>query len=51
MKKWENGVIMDMTPEEEAEMERQTREAEEMERNRPLTAEELLEILVLGVSE
>lgn len=35
----------DMTPEEEAEMLRQQKEAEEYEKNRPLTAEERMEIL------
>ena len=38
-------VYRDMTPEEEAEMARQQAEMEEMERNRPLTAEERMEIL------
>ncbi len=44
-------MIMDMTPEEEAEIEAAAAEYEEMERNRPLTAEEMLEILVMGVTE
>lgn len=38
-------VYRDMTPEEEAEALRQQMEFEEMERNRPLTAEERMEIL------
>lgn len=47
---WEEKPIMgmtyrDATPEEEAEILRQQAEAEEMERNRPLTTEERMEIL------
>lgn len=38
-------VYRDATPEEEAEMLKAQVEAEEMERNRPLTAEERMEIL------
>ena len=38
-------VYRDMTSEEEAEMLRQQKELEEYERNRPLTAEERMEIL------
>ena len=50
MKKWVNGEIVEMTPEEEAEIIAAQEEWEEMERTRPLTAEEMLEILLNGVT-